>query len=458
ACTTPTVQNGGCAAAPDAPSMGSVAPLDKAARVTFSDGAGTESKFEIYRTDGVLGCNMGKIKVGEVDPSTFLGTSFEFIDEGLQNGREYRYTVLAVGSDPDCRSELSSTCGAVTPVAGANVFVDAAHGTATVELGDDDPFVDNCEEASVAFEISNNGTGTQHNVRILDVDPVSHPNTVIGSTAVNGGGTLPACGIAQGRFTFQARDVSFDDTLEFRVTVTSDELDPIGKSGTLRIAGGESDLEPQASFVFDFETDTEGWQVITGTFNRSSAGGGGNGTAFYEASSAFLDGQCDQIRSPIVVLNSNSTMSLWNSFDIEPFSGAVWYDRANIGLFDLETGVRTPVNPDGGRLYNASGANGTCGTANQNGWAAAMTAWDDSTWSAAALQSSAFAGKLAQLHVYYGTDPLVNGFGFHFDEVQLTNFDLQVADGESDVCDDPVLLFADGFESGDTGGWSASVN
>ncbi len=456
ACTSPTVQNSGCAGAPATPSIAQLTALDKGVLVEINTVANA-SRYDVYRTDGVLGCDMGKIKVGEVDVTTLgEGVSVSFLDDGAQNGRQYRYTVLAVGNDQDCRSAMSS-CSAATPVAGPNVFVDAARGTTTVDLGDDDPFIDNCEEATVSFDITNNGTGTQHNVRIVEVEPLSHPNTLIGSPAVNGGATLPACGTAQGRFTFQARDVAFDDTMEFRVRVTSDELDPISKTGTLRIAAAESDLEPHASFIFDFETDTDGWQVIRGTFNRSSAGGGGNGTTFYEASSAFLDGQCDQIRSPVVVLNSNSTMSLWNSFDIEPLFPP-WYDRANIGIFDLATGERTPVNPDGGRLYNATGVNGTCGTANQDGWADAMTAWDDSTWSAAALQSATFAGKLAQLHVYYGTDPLVNGFGFHFDEVQLTNFDLQVADGQSDTCDDPVLLHADGFESGDTGAWSQTVN
>ncbi len=456
ACTTPTVQNGGCAATPGLPVLQGVDPLDKAARVRFEDGTGDVSRWDIYRTDGVLACNMGKVKVGEVVVGAEDGISHEFIDEGLQNGREYRYSVIAVGTDPDCRSAMTA-CMAATPAAGANVFVDAVNASTSIDLGDGDPFIDNCEEASVSFEISNNGNAAQHNVRIVGVEPVSHPNSVIDNLSVTGGANLGVCGIAQGRFTFQLRDANFDDAMEFRISVTSDELDPIVKVGTLRILAAEGDLETHASFIFDFETDTDGWQVITGTFNRTDVGGGGNGTQFYEASSAFLDGQCDQIRSPVVVLNSNSTMSLWNSFEIEGFAG-VWYDRANIGLFDLATGVRTPVNPDGGRLYNASGANGTCGTENQMGWADVMAPWDDSTWSAAALQSASFAGKPAQLHVYYGTDPAANGFGFHFDEVRLTNFDLQVADGESDVCNDPVLLFADGFESGSTDAWSAQAN
>jgi hypothetical protein len=455
ACTSPTVQNGGCSPAQQAPSITGVDALDKGAIVHVDQPGGpTTDRYEVYRTDGVLGCNMGKVKVGEaVIPD---GITFDFVDEGLQNGREYRYSVIGVGTNPLCRSPMGN-CVAVTPVAGPNLFPGTGAAATDIALGDDDPFLDNCEEASVSFDITNNGTGTQNNVRIVAVVAVSHPNTIVTGMSVNGGAALASCATARGRVTFQPRDMAFDDTLEIRVSVTSDQLDPIVKSGTVRIAAAEGDLDPQASLTFDFETDTDGWEVLTGTFNRSNAGGGGNGTTWYEASSAFLDGQCDQIRSPVVVLNSNSTMSLYTSFEIEGFAG-VWYDRANIGLFDLGTGERTPVNPDGGRMYNASGANGTCGTENQAGWADSMTAWASSSWSAGALQSAAFAGKLAQLHVYYGTDPAANGFGFHFDEITLTNFSLQVADAQSDVCGAPVLVFADGFESGSTAEWSQTVN
>ncbi|MCP3910361.1 MAG: hypothetical protein GY713_05360, partial [Actinomycetia bacterium] len=181
---------------------------------------------------------------------------------------------------------------------------------------------------------------------------------------------------------------------------------------------------------------TEGWQVIQGTFNRTSSGGGAQGTSWYEASSANLDDQCDQIQSPIVSLTATSTMELWNQYDIEPFyvSGGVWYDRANIGVYELANGNRTPVAPSGGRLYNASGANGSCGTTGQGGWADAQTTWGASSWNASALGSAGFAGDLVQLDVRYGTDSSLNGFGFHFDQLILTDFGEQVADGQSDSC------------------------
>ncbi len=458
ACTTPTVQDSGCAATPLATIISAVNPLDKGAQVVFDSqpGGGAASKFEIFRTDGVLGCDMGKVKVGEVLGPFTDGATATFTDEGLQNGREYRYAVVGVGSNPSCRSEVSN-CVAATPTDGPNLSIDTSAADAELQLGDGDPFLDNCEEATITFDIANNGTGALHNVEIVDVEPLSHPNTVVSGTAVTGGATLGQCNTAQGRFNFQPRDMGFDETLVFRVDVTADEL-VVVKSALVSVVHGESDLEAQASVLFDFETDTDGWTVVRGTFNRTDEGGGGNGTDWYEASSEFLDVQCDQIRSPIVVLENNSTMSLWNQFNIEPFSAGQWYDRANIGVYDLEADALTVVSPSGGVLYNASGnaATNFC-TDEQPGWADDSLNWMQSTWNSAALMAGTFADKLVQIQASYGTDPAANGFGLHFDEVTLTNISLQVQDGQSDVCEDPIFLFADGFESGDTSAWSSVI-
>jgi hypothetical protein len=137
----------------------------------------------------------------------------------------------------------------------------------------------------------------------------------------------------------------------------------------------------------------------------------------------------------VLRLSSTSTLSLSTQFDIEPiFQGQIWYDRANVGRYDVATGVRTPVSPSGGRGYNASGANGTCGTTGQPGWAGSATSWAQSTWTANALGSAGAAGDLIQLDVRYGTDSVLQGFGLHFDEVTLTDVDVQVADTQSDSC------------------------
>jgi trimeric autotransporter adhesin len=78
-CTTPTPQNTGCAGSPSvAPNVAGVAQ-DRGATLSWNSVSGAV-KYRVYRTEGPLGCNFGKVLLGET-----FGTSFA--DSGLQNGR-----------------------------------------------------------------------------------------------------------------------------------------------------------------------------------------------------------------------------------------------------------------------------------------------------------------------------------------------------------------------------------
>jgi hypothetical protein len=187
-----------------------------------------------------------------------------------------------------------------------------------------------------------------------------------------------------------------------------------------------------ASKTWDFETDLEGWSVMQGTFNQTTTGGGAGGSAGYLTSSADLDNQCDQIRSPVVLLTSTSTLALQNNYQIENITDQ-WYDRVNVGVVDAGSS-RSAIDPDSGRLYEASAGSGSCVTATQNGWANVNGTWGASSWSAAALDSGNYDGSPVQLDVAYGTDEFVNGKGFWFDKVTLTDIELLVPDILTNSC------------------------
>ena len=51
-----------------------------------------------------------------------------------------------------------------------------------------------------------------------------------------------------------------------------------------------------------------------------------------------------------------------------------------------------------------------------------------------------------KLRVRYGTDVSVNGAGFRFDRVTLTDVGVAVADAQDDVCTFDPMVFEDGFE------------
>ena len=250
--------------------------------------------------------------------------------------------------------------------------------------------------------------------------------------------SLSDCEEAGGSFSFRAEGLSFGDTLAFRIDVTADELAGRIKSHVVLLEGAESSLESHASKTFSFESDMDGWQRLTGTFDRSDVGGGADGSSFYLASSADLADQCDAVRSPTMRLSSSSTLEMATQIDIEPslsIDGTIfWFDRANVGLTRISTGERTPVSPDGGRQYNASNLYGTCGTQNQEGWADSMNGWAASTWSSTALGAADLDREFVFLDVRYGTDVELQGFGIHFDEVTVSDLDLVVGDGVTDQC------------------------
>ncbi len=431
ACATPTVQNSGCAGAPTAAPTVAATPIDRGAVLSWPAVAGA-TKYKVFRSDGVFGCDAGKVKVGET-------TSTEFVAGELLDGLEYSFIVIPVGSSDSCFGP-SSSCTAVTPSGGAGLAFDESSISLEVLNGDLDPVIDNCEQAIVRFDVVNVGTGSVSNVELVDVQVLSHPGSVTVTSALPASlsPALAGCGRAPGSFAFTAQGLTTNDTLEFGVEVTGDELDGRVVSQLVRVPGSETSLERHANMAFDFETDLDGWQVVEGTFQRTDTGGGAQGTSFYVASSDNLANQCDAIRSPMLRLAPTTTLSLWTNYDIEPsfdIEGDIfWFDRANVGLFDVSSGQRTPVSPDGGRPYNAGGLYGTCGTENQEGWADAAATWAESTWSAAALDAAERAGEFVQLDLRYGTDVDVQGRGFWFDRVTVTDVELVVDDAQADVC------------------------
>jgi hypothetical protein len=456
ACATPTVADSGCAGVPTIAPAVNGSPLDRGALLTWG-AVGGATKYQIFRTDGVFGCDFGKILVGET-------TGLSFADTGLQNGREYYYTVIPIGSHDACFGPASS-CTSVTATAGANLSVVPNSAFYDELTGDLDGFIDNCENVRVYFGISNVGTGANTNLRPVSVTSPSHPTTTI-DFPLEYADSLAACDTAIGWFDIRADALTTSGAIEFVVEVTSDELEAAVpgqvRTETFSLTPTEVDAQEFASRLWDFEANLDGWTVVDPIFNRTShgAGGAGNGTQFSVDSSTALADQCDKIRSPFMLLEPTSTLSLWNNFDIEPFdpgSGS-WYDRANLALEGAD-GSRTVVNPSGGRTYNVvlggTGSFSGCNTG-EIGWAGSFPSWASSTWSAGNFGGMAPGGPV-QIEVTYSTDAFLQPRSFWFDQVEVTDLSLLIADTQGDVCPVNDLIFGDGFDGGSTAVWPLVV-
>ncbi|HVS12590.1 MAG TPA: Ig-like domain-containing protein [Thermoanaerobaculia bacterium] len=430
ACDLPAPVTSGCAGAPTVAPQVTASSADRAVALSWDAVPGAES-YRILRSEGVFGCGAGAVEVGATGATAFL-------DEGLLNGLDVHYVVLPVGAAPSCLGPASA-CVTATPSAGANLTADPSSLEVTIAGGDLDGALDNCESATLSFEVSNLGVVPLTDLEILEVAVLFPASGVVLASSLPRAvaASLAPCASATASFDLTAGGLAFNDSLALEVSLGAAELG-VPRKLRLTVDTTETDLEPVASRSFDFETDLDGWQVVQGTFARSG-GGGGDGTDTFVASSSFAHEQCDQIRSPLLRLGPASTLSLWTWADIEPPFEEVepfvfWFDRANVGVLDVAAGTRTPLVPDGGRLYNAEGSDGACVTESQPGWADAQTSWAQSTFSAAAVDGGRWGGRMVQLDVGYGTDAELAGEGFRFDQVTLTDFELVSPDAQPDVC------------------------
>jgi hypothetical protein len=453
ACATPAVTTAGCAGAPSTAPTVTGTPQDKSVDLSWT-AVGGASTYRVYRTDGLYGCEFGKTLVAEV-------AGLSFTDNGLQNDRTYSYQIEPMGSADECFGTVISSCTQVTPTsAGVSAILNPLGNQATLALlaGDGDIFLDNCEVARVQVPLANIGTLPLTNVRITGatVTSAGHGATTFVTTFPEiVDSSFVTCEPAIATVDFIPQGLDPGETFSVEITLDADELaSPQTTSFDFNLV--EWNLQFFASKSFTFEANTDGWVVEEGTFNRTSANGGGAGGAgtFYLQSSANLDEQCDVVRSPVVRLASTSTLVASTNFRTETFDGAEWWDRANLGLVHAVTGARTLISPSSGRTYNASGPNGVCGTEGQAGWAGLAPSWAASNWSAAALQAPTFAGQAMRLQMRYGTDPFVNDTGFRFDDLTLTNVESEVADTQSNSCVPSNLIFADGFGTGNTQEWT----
>ncbi len=114
ACPTPTPTNSGCSGAPaDAPTL-TAAGANNQIGLSWTEVTGA-TKYWLFRTEGYAGCDFGKTLIATVTGDT------TYTDTGLANGRQYCYSVMAVGSSDACFGPAGA-CVCAAPV-------QASHGT-----------------------------------------------------------------------------------------------------------------------------------------------------------------------------------------------------------------------------------------------------------------------------------------------------------------------------------------
>ena len=104
-CATPAVLDSGCAGGPTTAPTVVATPTAGGVDLAW-DALPGAATYGVYRTEGVIGCDLGKARIGET-----AGTAFS--DSGLLDGRTYFYAVLPVGSNSSCLGPMSACASAV---------------------------------------------------------------------------------------------------------------------------------------------------------------------------------------------------------------------------------------------------------------------------------------------------------------------------------------------------------
>ena len=453
ACAAPAPLDSGCAGTPTVRPVVTGTPFHRGARLSWAPVPGASS-YEVFRAEGVSQCAFGKIKLAEVE-----GTSY--FDSGLANGREHSYTVIPKGPGLSCFGPASA-CTTVTPGDGAMVELVAGSQDLIPTSGDGDRFLDNCESANLTFELNNSGTLPLTSLRIVEASSPSHPFfEVLASLPLEIAPNQAPCALRTATVPIRSGGLRHDEVLEIVLEITSDELFPTTIPLSLSLEDVESDFEAKASHTFSFEEGLEGWESSEGLFRRVT-GGGGNATNAHIEAAPFGRQRCDRLKSPLLRLTETSTLSLWNNFDITPPNTAIRriYDHANFHFIAGEQYLNQPSGVSTGRDFYQAGANGSASlwqcNWRQNGWAGSFPTWADTSFSSVRLRADDLAGMDVQMEMIYGQNRANQRRGFSFDEVTFTDFELQVPDTQSDnSCPGPI--FVDGFESGDTSSWSAAA-
>lgn len=102
ACSSPKVQDSGCANNPNEAPTVTATPGDTQVTLTWNAISGA-TNYQVYRTEGVNQCGMGKVLL-----ATLASSTRTYTDKGLMNGREYYYIVIPKGRSMDMTLLISS--------------------------------------------------------------------------------------------------------------------------------------------------------------------------------------------------------------------------------------------------------------------------------------------------------------------------------------------------------------
>jgi choice-of-anchor B domain-containing protein len=390
-------------------------------QLNWSSSAPLDATFDVYRSIGACpGDQFQRIASG------VTATSYQ--DDGVSGQVAYSYQVRASVVDGLCVSTFSAcssatttgTCTAPPSFAGLEAVTNPAGETCALDL-DWSAASPNCG-ASVDYSIYR--------------------------SASSGFDPLPANRIANGVTTLSYRDLDVTSGQDYYYVTRSTDSGS-GSEDTNRVerAGrptgpitsgawgtGAEIGDPGTVLGSGFRAPAHiGWEIVT---NRQNTGD----RSFF---STYANDQCTWIATPPLQLTpgGSSELSFWTLYDIE--------SRWDGGVVQFTT--------DGGMNWTILALDqGYPGTFQATDDACGFNEGDPSftgtnlTWSEYTADLSGLAGEEIQVRWIFSTDGFQTQEGWYLDDIAVTDV------GVPGKCSANPVLFADGFESGDSSAWSAT--
>jgi len=204
---------------------------------------------------------------------------------------------------------------------------------------------------------------------------------------------------------------------------------------------------PSVLFFDDLETGGPGWALGAGgsgnTWSLSSARSYSGATSYYVVDPPTTSDQ--RLDSPDVILPtgvSPLTLQFWNWQLMEDRSSGC-YDGGDVEISTDGGSSWTPL-PNSAMLTDPYDGP-TNGLDGLDGWCDDLGA-ASTVWKKMVVDLDAYAGETVRFRFRLGSDSSVDREGWYIDDVKV----------QSCTVDGPPL-FADGFETGDTTGWTTEV-
>ena len=170
-----------------------------------------------------------------------------------------------------------------------------------------------------------------------DLDPVAVVHS--GDLPIPVAASLPPCGEASATINFAAAGLTFDQSIDVEIEITADEIFPQTRTLNYTIANAESSFVATATKTWSFEPDLRGLEGRRGTFtrdNRPRRRRRRRTADLHCSPRRRWTATATALQSPVVRLSGTSTLSLYTAFQTEPTSPLGTYDRANVGMIDLD--------------------------------------------------------------------------------------------------------------------------